>query len=90
MLGSQKETELKGGKNLHCKSFGTEKEGRHYLKTVFTRGKQAEKEIDICESLVCPRSEGADEDCLCSTRRCWEKEGTGSHGNICSPKLLEK
>lgn len=75
---------------MHSESFGTEKEGRHYLKIVFTRGKQTEKEIDICESLVRSRSEGADEDCLCSTRRCWEKEGTGSHRNICSPTLLEK
>lgn len=48
MLGSQKETELKGGeKNLHSESFGTEEEGRCYLKTMFSRGKQAEKEIDI-------------------------------------------
>lgn len=39
---------------MHFVSFGTEKEGRHYLKNMFTKGIEAEKEINICESLMCP------------------------------------
>lgn len=38
----------------------------------------------------CAQIWGADEDCLCNTRRCWEKEEPGSHRNICSSMLLEK
>lgn len=37
-----------------------------------------------------PQIWGAAEDCLHSTRRCWEKGELVSHVNICFPKHLQK
>lgn len=90
MLGSQKETELKGGKKSAFRVIWN-REGRETLSEDHVHQRQtAEKKADICESLMCLRSEGQDEDCLCSTRRCWERKGAVSRRNICSPKILEK
>lgn len=50
MLGSQKETELKGGKKSAFQVIWNREGRRHYLKTVFTRANSLKKKWNICES----------------------------------------
>lgn len=59
MLGSQKETELKGGGNLHSDSFGGEKERLHYLKTMFTRANRLKKKLTAVKVSCAPDLRGS-------------------------------